>query len=422
MKKHQISRFIVSMTTAVCCLTCMTNTSSPAVLSAEQENSSLMVFETHTPEEICEYINNHPFDTTTPIVYAEEPSLTEPYSAGKLSDETLQETLNSVNVIRYICGLQEVTLNDEYNEKCQVTSLVNALNGTTSHFPEKPSGISDELYTLACDGASNSNLFYQGIGGFGSTHVGMPYTVLDYMDDSDAFNISCVGHRRWVLNPVMKQTGFGCVIKSDIMKQTDFGNVIEYSIMCSSMYAHDNYKAQATEKGIVWPALNTPVECFNNSTAWSISIGTEVNISDITVTVTDTDSGQEWNFTEKSSDGDFYVDNQIYGQTGCIIFRPDGINCDTGTSYDVHIDGLSEDILYTVNFFSLKDYETSTELLGDINADGKVSADDMILLQKYILGEQIFTETEYHTADINADGAVDSFDMVLMRKKVIEKE
>ncbi|MCM1507959.1 MAG: InlB B-repeat-containing protein [Ruminococcus flavefaciens] len=76
---------------------------------------------------------------------------------------------------------------------------------------------------------------------------------------------------------------------------------------------------------------------------------------------------------------------------------------------------------------SIVDIESDTiiyakwKITGDINADGKVSADDMILLQEYILGEKNFTETEYHTADINADGSVDSFDMVLMRKKVTGK-
>lgn len=387
MKKNRLSRFIISITATVCCMTCMTNTVS-AVSSAEKQNDSLMVFEKHTPEEIYEYSKNHPFDRNTRSVYTETPSLTEPYSTGKLSDETLQNALNSVNVIRYICGLQEVTMNDEYNQQCQATALVNALNGTISHYPERPSGISDELYTIAYNTAHRSNL--------GWNHNSIPHSVLSYMADSDSSNIDRVGHRRWILNPTMKQTGFGNVNRS------------------YSMYSHDNFSTQTTEKGIIWPALNTPVEYFiNEPTAWSISIGNEVNISDITVTVTDTDSGQKWNFTKNSSDGDFYVNNQYFGQSGCIIFRPNGIKCNAGTSYDVHIDGLSEDVSYTINFFSLKDYETG--LLGDINNDGLIDAVD----SSFILGEysslstyrmSILNDAEKKLADVNKDGFIDSVD------------
>ncbi|MDE6780162.1 MAG: hypothetical protein K2J40_01700 [Ruminococcus sp.] len=388
MKKNRISRFIISITAAVCCMTCMINTASPVVLSAEQENNSLMVFEKHTPEEICEYIKNHPSDTNTLSVYTENPSLTVPYSTGKISDETLQNALNSINVIRYICGLQEVTLKNEYNEQCQAAALVNALNGTISHYPARPSGISDELYKIAYNAASSSNL--------GWNHNNIPSSVLSYMADSGASNISSVGHRRWILNPTMKQTGFGNVGRS------------------YSMYAFDNYSAKATEKGIVWPALNTPVEYFiNRPTAWSISIGKAVNISDITVTVTDKDNGQEWKFTENSSDGDFYVNNEYYGQSGCIIFRPDGIKCNAGRLYDVHIEGLSEDISYTVNFFSLKDYETG--LLGDINNDGLINAvDSSLVLGEYSSlstdGTSVLNDAERKAADVNKDSFVDAVD------------
>lgn len=61
------------------------------------------------------------------------------------------------------------------------------------------------------------------------------------------------------------------------------------------------------------------------------------------------------------------------------------------------------------------------KITGDINSDGMFSIDDMVLLQKYILGKKNFTETEYHSADMNADGTVDSFDMVLMRKEIISR-
>ncbi|MDE6635932.1 MAG: hypothetical protein K2K09_04925, partial [Lachnospiraceae bacterium] len=61
-------------------------------------------------------------------------------------------------------------------------------------------------------------------------------------------------------------------------------------------------------------------------------------------------------------DGAFYVNNDNYGQKGCIIFRPDDIEeYKAGDSYDVNIvTGLSSgDVSYTVNFFNLEYIENA---------------------------------------------------------------
>lgn len=58
------------------------------------------------------------------------------------------------------------------------------------------------------------------------------------------------------------------------------------------------------------------------------------------------------------------------------------------------------------------------EITGDINSDGKVSINDAVLLQEYLLGKEQLTEEQYEKADINSDGSTDIFDMVLMRKLI----
>lgn len=57
-------------------------------------------------------------------------------------------------------------------------------------------------------------------------------------------------------------------------------------------------------------------------------------------------------------------------------------------------------------------------LAGDINADGKVNAADLILLQNYLLGRVQFTADQFAAGDVNGDGSTDVFDNVLLRAMV----
>lgn len=58
----------------------------------------------------------------------------------------------------------------------------------------------------------------------------------------------------------------------------------------------------------------------------------------------------------------------------------------------------------------------SGQLKGDLNSDRKITVADLVLLEKYILGSQTFTEKQFSNADLSGDKYVDSFDLVLLRK------
>ena len=45
----------------------------------------------------------------------------------------------------------------------------------------------------------------------GNGYNNLPSAILGWVSDEDVNNFDCVGHRRWVLNPNMKNTGFGLV-------------------------------------------------------------------------------------------------------------------------------------------------------------------------------------------------------------------
>ena len=58
-------------------------------------------------------------------------------------------------------------------------------------------------------------------------------------------------------------------------------------------------------------------------------------------------------------------------------------------------------------------------ITGDINKDGKLSADDAILLQKWLLGQNV-TLSDWQAGDLTGDGILDVFDLVLMKKSIIK--
>ena len=66
-----------------------------------------------------------------------------------------------------------------------------------------------------------------------------------------------------------------------------------------------------------------------------------------------------WTFSKYYSDGDFYVNNGGYGEKGCIIFRPSGIDgYEDGDSFYVSVllRDTEETISYNVDFFDLEGY------------------------------------------------------------------
>lgn len=58
-------------------------------------------------------------------------------------------------------------------------------------------------------------------------------------------------------------------------------------------------------------------------------------------------------------------------------------------------------------------------LKSDINADGAVNVQDLVIFSKYLLGSGELSEKEYLRADINEDGSTDTFDLVSLRKACI---
>ncbi len=280
--------------------------------------------------EIAQYIKNHPTDTAT-VIYDKAPEYSGgKYSPGKLNAAFLRDGLNALNIYRYIAGLDEVTLNEAYNELAQAASMLCAANNMLAHVQDKPADMPESLYQQGSAGCSSSNL-----AGAGWGELSLAYSVDLYMDDSDDSNIDVVGHRRWCLNPDMKETGMGSA-----------GGF-------AALYAFDSgYDADADAYRVAWPAANTPSDLFYTGQAWSFSKDTPFS-ENTTVTLTRLSDNATWRFGKSGSNGDFFIDNGGYGQSGCVIFRPGNAGSSfDGQTFRVTVkDGLfCAD--YTVNFFS----------------------------------------------------------------------
>ena len=290
----------------------------------------------HSKEEIRSYLREHPINLKqfgNPVTYAEEPVVSAPYSPGKISGDTQERALTTLNAIRYIAGISDdVTFDGEYEKKVQAGTLVNYVNDELSHRPAQPGDMDKDLYDLGYSGTSSSNLAWA------SWAVSLEYTLVhSWMADDDRSNIERVGHRRWVLNPAMGKTAFGAVAGSN-------GTY-------SGMYSFDRSKT-ASQYGVCWPAQTMPLDFFDDEYPWSISMGKSVDASKVFVTITRERDGQTWYFSSSLADGDFYVNNDYYGQTGCIIFRPNGAHYEDGDVFEVEIGGLSEPVSYEVEFFA----------------------------------------------------------------------
>ncbi len=304
-----------------------------------------------TPEEIMEYLNTlgDAVYGSYEMTYDEEPSTSAPYAPGRLSMETQQHALDTLNAIRYIAGIpDDVTYNASYAELVQAGMLVNYALGELSHTPAKPAGMDDALYQLGFSGTSSSNIAWASW-----KNCSLSWTLINsWMADDDYYNISVVGHRRWILNPQMGQTAFGMV-------QGEKGTY-------SAVYAFD-YSGDLSEDyyDVSWPARVMPMEFFDAGYPWSVSTGAYENTSQVQVHLIQNRTGQEWNFSASGSDGEFYVNNEGCGQPGCIIFRPNNLSYQPGDTFKVTVTGLSggRTLEYPVLFF---DAETGA------GADGTV--------------------------------------------------
>ena len=285
--------------------------------------------------------------------YVTQPSTSAPYSAGRLTDDCLNNLVAQVNFFRTIARLDDVGWRESYVTLAQHATVVNAANGHLTHYPNQPADMGNDFYDLGYRGASSSNL---------ALGYSLMRSVLGYLDDSDSSNIDRVGHRRWVLNPYMADTGFG------------------YTGGFSAMYAHNQANRNVDFDYVAFPGGSSifPNEFFDANCAWSTHLSWDTfempSLDDLRVTMTRESDGMEWIFDANTSGtGNYYfnLDTEGYGSGMAIIFRPNGVTSYQG-KYTVRITGLwttdgeSAAIEYTVDFQSIESQASVENPFSDV--------------------------------------------------------
>jgi len=288
-------------------------------------------------------------------IYETVPQLTVPYAIGSVKRQFIEDGLNAANFVRYLAGLPDDLEADwQLEQQEQTAALLSAVNRVLSHTQKKPAGMDQSMFDLGYAGAWGSNLIKGSLTFY--NHV------LGYMSDSDESNMDRVGHRRWILNPLMRKTMFGMVYSAPDAK----GKTYPYG----TMYAlnSDRDPSEVSYDYVSWPSAGWfPQELFAVRDAWSVSLNADkydnTRTSDIQVTLTRERDGRSWQFDSNDKDVSghyFNVETSEYGIPFAVLFRPEGIGAfrDNDT-FKVAISGLytasgqAAELQFQTKFFDL---------------------------------------------------------------------
>lgn len=221
---------------------------------------------------------------------------------GRTSQTHQDATLRRINYYRAMAGLPaNLTLDDDWNSKCQQTALMMSAQGNASHTPEP----GWKCYTRdAAEAAGKSSL---SLGEEG------PAAINGYMDDPGPGNYF-VGHRRWLLYPPQKTMGTGSV-------PAQAGHQAAHCL-----WVIGGFGSRPSEPAwVAWPPDGfIPYQVLpRRSQRWSFSY-TEADFSQATVAMESSGTALIVNVEPKLND-------QGYGDN-TIVWRPEGVSSSRPTA------------------------------------------------------------------------------------------
>ena len=342
-KQRVILQFVFSYILSILVLVMLC---SPPLVEAEAPSSRTkadIVEEWNKENQLFEYKG---------LVYKTEPQLKAPFKSGELTQGFLNDGLNSLNFVRYLVGLpNDVELDEQLVKQAQHGAALLASINELTHQPQKPSMMDNDFYELAYASTSSSNIAM----GYSSISESI---LKGYMEDGDISNIDRLGHRRWVLNPNLKKTGFGYVGKYSTTQVFDNSRDKEVALNFIAFPSNGYF----------------PLEYFTgagNQYPWSLTLNpekySEPSMEDVKVTLTRKRDNKTWTFSKSTiakNNTYFNIDTSGYGIGNCIIFRPDITELKDGDSFNVTITGIrdinsnSTTLSYDTTFFKvMKDVE-----------------------------------------------------------------
>ena len=308
-----------------------------------------------------------------PTKYEINPKTISPYNSGKITKETYDNSLKYLNSLRFAAGLTyDIGLTDKYNQLAQDASLLCQVNNKLAHTNQpKPKNMDKKLYNSGAKGCAESNL--------GMGHYNLLDSLKGWVSDQDSGNFDRMGHRRWVLNPTMKNTGLGLVKKY------------------SAMYSFDCEAEENNVKNVAWPCQHMPIEFFGDNYPWTLTTNENLD-KKVTVTITNKKTKEVTKFNNYINNK-FLVNNDGYGQTGCVIFRP-YFKYSEGDSFRVDVNCTKFSVSYDVSFFHIE-CTHKKEVLGSVKSSCMVKGKKILFCDKCGLFNEPL-ELEPHDEDVKS--------------------
>lgn len=257
------------------------------------------------------------------LPYAVAPSTVAPYAPGQAASGFIGDGLRTINFARYLAGLPaDVVTTSALNWQAQHGAVLLAAS-TFSHTPSQPADMTKTFYDHGFASTSQSNI------GYG--HKTSASFQKACLADASASNISRVGHRRWLLNPPLKQTGIS----------------VAETRMTTYVLDRSRTEAVAYTK-IAWPAEGLfPIEFFSAQTPWSITLNPAKYDWEKTghrVTLKRLSDSKTWSFSASNTNTSgtyFNADFAGYGVSNAFIFRPDpaSVSYKAGDVFEVTLSG-----------------------------------------------------------------------------------
>jgi uncharacterized protein YkwD len=174
---------------------------------------------------------------------------------GTEAPDSLQATLDAVDVMRSFAGLAPVTFDPQKDQRALAAALMMKAAGRLSHSPP-PSWpcYSDE----GAEGAGTSNLF------LGESGAG---AIVGYVGDE---GVDSLGHRRWVLDPDAEVFGSGSTGSSNALTVVDNAGDGQRA----AQVPPDNVVAWPPAGDVPWPWV------FSQ---WSAAIGNDTSQTDVSL-------------------------------------------------------------------------------------------------------------------------------------------
>ena len=253
-----------------------------------------------------------------------------PLTAGKWNDMALQGSTDYINMARVGMGLTPLKLNEDIVECAQNKAALVMYNSNhdllSGHYPEQPSGVSDDFYDKA-QSYMNENLY------MGNVQSSITNALNDGYGDPEG-----CGHRYNLLEPSHTEWGVGSV-----SSEISYGTQGVHKFSSSGSYN--------SVELVAWPSNGIfPLDmAYNGIGNWTAKFYKNYKVSDKTeVTIKCLNTGKTYEITNanKNNSGKFLK----AVNSGLLSFRDDSIAYESGDVFEITLHNVTNSTGKTTDY------------------------------------------------------------------------